>query len=284
MKIKSNLGYIATIRFLSDSTEVDFDYRERLFNATISHSNITPNHLKNGFDETICIFNELTPALDFIFCFHRNIILGIPTSNNIKVCTGFDYGEFFMHKDDIYGVGLNLSTKMSYLARENEILISHIDEDVLKALTINNSDLIINQRSGEEIYYSVAFIDDDLTNIRFQSTSLTITHNNKIIKTGDKRNEEILIGRSEHADICIDDNKISRSHATITINNQSISIKDHSANGTTIYYSSGDIISILNGSHSLSHKGEIWFGEEKQSSNSKNYIEFNISEDPIIFN
>ena len=81
---------------------------------------------------------------------------------------------------------------------------------------------------------------------------------------GKTRHRKINIGRSDSSDIVIDTDQISRHHATITLNHDSIFIADHSADGTYLYFDNREIF-LANDSMRLASDGYITLGCSMQS-------------------
>ena len=105
------------------------------------------------------------------------------------------------------------------------------DEDWLSA------DNGIEVKPGDTIkvvdrLFSIEKIDDiDSLRVRFR-----IIHDNKVQNMRLADNQQILIGRSPEAHICIQDQKISRIHCAITNSNGRLLIEDmQSKNGTWIF-------------------------------------------------
>lgn len=67
----------------------------------------------------------------------------------------------------------------------------------------------------------------------------------------------VVLGRSPQAAFCIDDSRVSRSHARLDWHSGSFQLTDLSYNGTYVRFNDGDIVSLRRGSCTLHGSGSI---------------------------
>ncbi len=70
----------------------------------------------------------------------------------------------------------------------------------------------------------------------------------------------VVLGRSPQATFCVDDGRVSRSHARIDWHSGSFQITDLSYNGTYVRFNDGEIVSLRRGSCTLHGAGAIGLG------------------------
>ena len=70
----------------------------------------------------------------------------------------------------------------------------------------------------------------------------------------------VVLGRSPQATFCVDDGRVSRSHARVDWHSGSFQITDLSYNGTYVRFNDGEIVSLRRGSCTLHGSGAIGLG------------------------
>jgi adenylate cyclase len=70
----------------------------------------------------------------------------------------------------------------------------------------------------------------------------------------------VVLGRSPQATFCVDDSRVSRSHARVDWHSGSFQLSDLSYNGTYVRFNDGEIVSLRRGSCTLHGSGTIGLG------------------------
>ena len=70
----------------------------------------------------------------------------------------------------------------------------------------------------------------------------------------------VVLGRSPQASFCVDDSRVSRSHARVDWHGGSFQLTDLSYNGTYVRFNDGEIVSLRRGSCTLHGSGAIGLG------------------------
>ena len=70
----------------------------------------------------------------------------------------------------------------------------------------------------------------------------------------------VVLGRSPQATFCVDDSRVSRSHARVDWHSGSFQLTDLSYNGTYVRFNDGEIVSLRRGSCTLHGSGTIGLG------------------------
>jgi hypothetical protein len=74
------------------------------------------------------------------------------------------------------------------------------------------------------------------------------------------RQMPVVLGRSPQAHYCVDDSRVSRSHARLDWHGGSFQLSDLSYNGTYVRFADGEIVSLRRGSCLLHGSGAIGLG------------------------
>lgn len=286
MNIQQQNGVVSTINFAPYSeTEASRSLRKTLFDRATAASNVLPINRIDAFDETILIFESFFKALDFMcHLFRSAVLLENQTCSPISLRSSLCAGDYFVHGGQIYGDAINLATKLSYTSRENELLVCGIDSDIISEFIKSQNDISYFVRDQKENCISIGLYDKDSTNAATDNSELKVTFNQQIKNFISGRSQRIQIGRSENSDIYIDSQKISRSHATMTLNYDDVFIEDHSANGTYLYLDDREIF-LTNERLKLSNVGNISCGVSMSKCKNKvNVISYSLSENTIIRN
>jgi adenylate cyclase len=269
MNIQQQNGIVSTISFSPfDETSEYTELRKSIFREATERSQITPlNHIDN-FDESIFTFESLNQALDFLIS-----ILRITSrkeepcnGNTISIKSSLCMGDYFIHQDQIYGEAVNFATKLSYASRNNEMLLSRVDTAVIDQYILTHPDVSYFLRDDEDNSISIALDDDeDITKAKACEMAFRIEFDGQVKLFRSSRNTLIQIGRSGTSDIFIDSNQISRNHATIQLNYNTIYLEDHSSNGTYVYSDDREIY-LTHEKIELSNSGHISCGLSMYSS------------------
>ena len=67
----------------------------------------------------------------------------------------------------------------------------------------------------------------------------------------------VVLGRSPQAAFCVDDSRVSRSHARLDWHSGSFQLTDLSYNGTYVRFNDGEVVSLRRGSCTLHGSGSI---------------------------
>lgn len=281
MNIQRLNGLISTINFSPfHETEDCLQLRKIIFQEAVKISSIKPKNQLDIYDESILVFENQYQALNFL----ANVVRIATEMDRMSNCDitlrmSLCCGDYFIHQDQIYGDAVNLATQLSYSSRQNEVLVCGIDLDDINNFANSRSDIIYNIRDEENKCVSISVIDEDstLTKINESFLKVTIDDTNKVFKSS--RNQKVQIGRTSDCEIEINNDFISRNHATITLNFDTIIIEDHSSNGSYIYFDDREIF-LNNDSMSLPNKGHISCGTSMYSSTySTDIISFQLSDD-----
>ncbi len=237
MKIQQQNGIVSTINFAPFMETEEYEsLRKSLFAEASLTSRISPVSRIDIFDESILIFTNTKQALEFLYHLFRAVV-NIERNNNfgISLRSSICFGNYFVHQDQIYGDAVNLATKLSYCSRANEMLVYGIDHSIIREFAGLHNDIVYNTREDDSNCVSISLLDQDQTRTNQDTRNYKFEFNGITKEFDLERSRKIQIGRSEDAEIFIDNDRISRNHATITLNFDCLHLEDHSSNGTYIY-------------------------------------------------
>ncbi len=243
MNIQQQNGIISTINFSPFLENEEYkSLRKSLFDQAVIASNISPVNQIDVYDESILVFHSIQQALSFLYhVFHSVVKLERENNGGISLRSSICFGDYFVHQDQIYGDAVNLATKLTYSSRENEMLVCGIDSQVIEDFSRNHGDIACYARNSDENCVSISLLDQDSTCIKVDTRQFKFKFNDQSKEFDLERNRKIRVGRSNDSDIFIDSDRISRNHATITLNYDSLLFEDHSSNGTYLYFDDREV-------------------------------------------
>ena len=228
-------------------------------------SNFAPEIKIDEYDESILTFKDYFQALSFLIdTFRIAVKLGKKSAAEISLKSSLCSGEYFLHQNQIYGDAVNLATKLSCRSRANELLVCGIDLPIIEAFVDSHPDVAYCLRNSEENCVAIHLLDNDVTSGGAENKVLQLESSDVSKAFTSARNQRILIGRADDCDIVINSDDVSRHHATITLNYGNISIEDHSANGSYLYFDNREIF-LARESIKLVSDGYVSLGRNSQS-------------------
>lgn len=262
MHIDRSQGIVSTINFtnLSDSKRNE-TIPPMLFDMADTMSTEKPRFRFDIYDEAILVFDHYEASLDYISnLFRAAIDMNSFCDYNFPIKAGVCEGYYYISDDQIYGDAVNIATSLCYNSRKNEMLFSCDDSHLVSEYISRHGDLEHYIRDDEDGKYSVSLIDKDMTQTTVGHAKYHLLHKGNVLPSKKERRYELVIGRSSSADFAIDDDRISRKHATIMFSEEFIEVRDHSANGTYVM-SDGRLSFLRDSSTRITSDGFIAFSE-----------------------
>ena len=266
MNIQKQNGLVSTLNLsLGHGSEDFIDLRHSILAKAAKLSNFAPENQIDEYDESILTFKSHSQALNFLVNTFR-IAVNFSKNSRAKISlkSSLCSGDYFLHQNQIYGDAVNLATSLSCRSRANEFLVCGIDLPIIQAFVDGHPDVAYCLRKPEQNCVAIHLLDNDVTSGRAANKVLQLDCNDVTKEFTSSRNQRISLGRADDCDIAINSNDVSRHHATITLNYGSISIEDHSANGSYLYFGNREIF-LSNDSMKLDTDGYISLGRNSQS-------------------
>ncbi len=181
-------------------------------------------------------------------------------------------GEVVEMAGDCYGDAVNVAARLLDHASDNETLIT---AEVLQDLSpdlqgrFRNLDKLVLRGRVEPVHVHVMGgrrASNDQAVTLFGDVSTVVEPEGLRLIWDDLQrvyaNEQmpVVLGRSPQASFCVDDSRVSRSHARVDWHGGSFQLTDLSYNGTYVRFNDGEIVSLRRGSCTLHGSGAIGLG------------------------
>jgi hypothetical protein len=196
-----------------------------------------------------------------------------PNLPPLKLQVALAHGEVVEMAGDLFGDAVNVAARLLDHAGDNETLLTH---DVLQGLAgemqsrFRSLDKLVLRGRVEPVEVHVmggrrgGGIDPAATQFG-DVTSVREPDGLRLMWGGQQRvfaSEQmpVVLGRSPQAAFCVDDSRVSRSHARLDWHGGSFQLTDLSYNGTYVRFNDGEIVSLRRGSCTLHGSGSIGLG------------------------
>ena len=180
-------------------------------------------------------------------------------------------GEVVEMAGDCFGDAVNVAARLIDHAGDNETLAT---VDVLQGIPIDTQarfrsldrlalrgraepvqvHVMARRRGGDA---AVTQFGDVSISGETEGVSLSWNALNRVF---DNRQMPVVLGRGAQANFCVDDSRVSRSHARIDWYGGSLQLTDLSYNGTYVRFNDGEIVSLRRGSCTLHGSGTVGLG------------------------
>ena len=193
----------------------------------------------------------------------------------LRLQVGMARGEVVEMKGDCFGDAVNVAARLLDHAGDNETLITL---EVLLGLPLElrarfrSLDRIMLRGRAEPVQVHVTGgrrgVHGDETVTQFSGTYAVSVHEPDGLRLVWGANQRVfaseqtpvVLGRSPQASFCVDDSRVSRSHARIDWHSGSFQLTDLSYNGTYVRFADGEIVSLRRGACTLHGSGAIGLG------------------------
>jgi class 3 adenylate cyclase len=190
----------------------------------------------------------------------------------LHVRSGINTGRAVMVDGDVYGDVANVAARLVGRAGAGEIFFSGATCDALPpdlcAAAQPIGALALRNRPQAVLVYKYA-ADSHLATMNIPPPALAsratmeLTCGAQRVMVGPARSR-VRIGRDPAADICIDDDAVSRRHAEITSDHDRFTLIDRSTNGTCVCADGGSVLRILREDLVLTGSGRILVGQDER--------------------
>ena len=230
--------------------------------------------IKTIGDEVMCSFPDAIKAVNAARAMQLEVEHQHPGGDfPIYVRIGLHYGDVLLERNDAFGDTVNIAARITAITRARQILTSQAVISELPNLLLKCTRPLqrTSFRGKQESFdvFQVFWEQEDTTSTRigtqqFRKPALSrqelmLRHETQVITISEQQRSAIL-GRSEDSDIAIADNLASRQHARIEFNFGKFLLTDHSANGTFVRFSDGQVIELNHQQIVLHGAGAISLG------------------------
>ncbi len=243
--------------------------------------------IKTIGDEILCAFPNPAAALEAACAMQNAIERERPGGEQpMYIRVGFHYGEVIREDGDVYGDTVNVAARVASITRARQIMTTRAAAEALPDDLRNKTRQIMRAefRGKQEAFdvFLVSWEQDDTMSTRiglpqFRKPSdarneLMLRYREQAV-TLDERHRSAVLGRGDTCDLVINSSFASRQHARIEFSFNKFIIVDHSANGTYIRFSDGQVIPLSREQIVLHKSGSISLGEPF-SDNPAELVEF----------
>lgn len=232
-------------------------------------------------DGLMAIFESPVSALQAALQMHE-VLAGIGSRGiakaaaaavrNLRMQVAVARGEVVELSGDCFGDAVNVAARLLDHAGDNETLVtaqvldglSHAQRSMFRSLDqvalrgrVEPVQIygLGGRRSGGDS--AATQFGDVLPSTEPDGIRLTWLDLNRVFAS---QQMPVVLGRSPQATYCVDDSRVSRSHARLDWHGGSFQLSDLSYNGTYVRFADGEIVSLRRGSCTLHGRGTIGLG------------------------
>ncbi|UWR21189.1 adenylate/guanylate cyclase domain-containing protein [Sulfitobacter sp. S190] len=216
-------------------------------------------------DDVLAFFENADAALQTAMAAVRNTRDAV-----LRVHAGLGWGEMLRVPDDIYGTPVNMAARLSSLAKAGEVLVL---EPLYRQLSQSHAQLlrevdVIRLKGSHEPVRVYSYLAEDPADrtLNFAGDTapsagrlqVRLMYNNARFDVAE--GVELSIGRASDADLVVAAPWVSRNHATVTVMNGIVVLRDHSTSGTYIRMDRGRELHAHRNSVTLLGAGTVSLG------------------------
>ena len=192
---------------------------------------------------------------------------------SLRLQVGLARGEVVEMAGDCFGDAVNVAARLLDHAGDNETLVTvetlqglsldmrarfrSLDRLVLRGRVEPVHVHVLGGRRGGESQAVTQFGGDVSLAVEPDGVRLVWLALNRVFSA---QQMPVVLGRSPQATFCVDDSRVSRSHARIDWHSGSFQLTDLSYNGTYVRFNDGEIVSLRRGSCTLHGVGAVGLG------------------------
>ena len=233
-------------------------------------------------DGLMAVFDDSLPAVQAAMLMHE-VLEGMVSRGSergassglraLRLQVGLARGEVVEIRSDCFGDAVNVAARLLDHAGDNETLLT---VEVLQGLPLElrsrfrSLDRLVLRGRAEPVQVHVLGgrrgAASEMAATQFGDVgSVAEPDGLRLMWAGQQRvfasqQTPVVLGRSPQATFCVDDGRVSRSHARVDWHSGSFQITDLSYNGTYVRFNDGEIVSLRRGSCTLHGSGEIGLG------------------------
>ena len=274
---------------ISKSTQLFEAYGNLRARNIVSHTlnllqEVTESHegtvIKTIGDEVMCTFEDLEKAVEAVIRMPQALLEDpVLVEIGIAIKVGLHYGDVLKEEKDVYGDAVNVAARMVQLARPEQIITTRDTVDILPKYQLASmrslgSVPVRGKQEDIEIYELIWQSDaTDLTIMHGQSSlvrrgpkaQLTLRYSGRDIPV-EKERVPFMIGRGDKNDLVVQDQSVSRTHASIEYRRGKFILIDRSTNGTFLQIQDEETVFLHRDQMHLRREGIILLGQDGSDS------------------
>ena len=236
--------------------------------------------IKTIGDEIMCTFDELEKAVEAVIRMPQAILEDpLLVEIGIMIKVGLHFGDVLKEDNDVYGDAVNVAARMVQLSRPEQIITTRDTVDMLpkyQMASMRNLGKVPVRGKQEDIeIFELIWQTDatDLTIMHGQSSlvrrgpkaQLTLRYSGADISL-EKDKMPFMIGRGEKNDLVVQDQSVSRTHASIEYRRGKFILIDRSTNGTFLQILDEETVFLHRDQMHLRREGVILLGQDGSES------------------
>lgn len=231
-------------------------------------------------DGLMAVFAESAPAVQASIVMHEVLETIVQKGSErgassglraLRLQVGMARGEVVEMGGDCFGDAVNVAARLIDHAGDNETLVTaevFIDVPYEVQSRFRSLDRLALRGRAEPVQVHVltrrrggdaAVTQFGDVSIAGEPEGLRLTWAD-VTRVFDNRQLPVVLGRSPQVNFCVDDSRVSRSHARIDWYSGSFQLTDLSYNGTYVRFNDGEIVSLRRGSCTLHGSGVVGLG------------------------
>jgi adenylate cyclase len=244
-----------------------------LSKVTVMHNGTV---IKTIGDEIMCTFPSANDAVEAAIDMNRDLerltISNMPGVAPPNIYVGIQFGPVIREDNDVFGDAVNVAARMVAMAKQRQIITT---DDTIAALSNKHKSTArvidkttVKGKSGEmnicEVIWeqkdATVMVDESLDarkiesrmELKFQGLTIEI----------DQNRPSVTLGRQNHNDVVVNDERVSRTHARIEYRRGKFILIDQSTNGTFALIQGKKSIILRRDEATLLGSGIIGLGRE----------------------
>jgi len=232
--------------------------------------------IKTIGNEIMCTFEDARQAVESCIDMQEAIHEELPILNpnapaTMSLQIGLHFGSAILESGDVFGDAVNVAARMAGLAKSAQIITTRQTMEALPSSmqyrTRYLDRVFVKGKSDLVEIFEVTWQPEDLTRVTtsvipsdIKFASLELTYREQVIRL-DISSKVVILGRSQKADIMVNDRMASREHARIECRRDKFVLTDQSTNGTYVTTTEGAVYLRREETALIGH-GTISFGHD----------------------
>jgi adenylate cyclase len=192
--------------------------------------------VKRSGDELLLLFDSADAAC-------RSLI-AIQHTATLDLRIGVHAGALIKRRGDVFGDTVNIAARLTAIARAREIVVSEVVRNdlphALRKTCRPFEEVRLRGTAGTITIFHLCWEESAATRFNSAVVQTSSDRQRLLLQTREGpvalvSEQELTIGRDPKCDVVIDDERVSRFHATIEWRRGMVMLRDHSTNGSFVW-------------------------------------------------